>query len=403
MISSLTLLATAVLSGGDAPPRDSWVIQADAIHTAAGDAIEGGHVLVTDGKIAAVGPGARGGQAVLRAAAVTPGLVDLGGWMNAGSTSTEHGTETPAHLRVDGTLDLFSTRWDAQLRGGVTALLAAPPDDSVIGGMASLLKTGGEPTLEARTVVADACLRGAIGSQPSWRNHPMFGRSAPDHFVRRPTTRMGVEWEWRKTMYDALASANDAERAFPGSAEVLSVINGDKPLMIGAGATQDIRTALFLKHEFGIPRLIVEGAAEAWKELDMVAASGAMVVLPTFTWNGRGHQDGSFHSWSTAAQLAERGVTIALSGNGSTSAESRFALQPAFAQRGGLSFDDALRAVTINPAQMVGADGRIGSIEVGKDADLVLWSGTPFEPTSRVIGVLLDGQLVVDPREGANN
>jgi imidazolonepropionase-like amidohydrolase len=66
--------------------------------------------------------------------------------------------------------------------------------------------------------------------------------------------------------------------------------------------------------------------------------------------------------------------------------------------RGGLPFDAALAAVTINPARMMGVDDRVGSIEVGKDADLVLWNGKPFEPTSAIIGVLLDGVLVVDPR-----
>ena len=67
--------------------------------------------------------------------------------------------------------------------------------------------------------------------------------------------------------------------------------------------------------------------------------------------------------------------------------------------RGGLSFDAALEAVTIVPARLAGVDDRIGSLEVGKDADLVLWSGPPFEPSSRIVGVLLDGRLVVDPRD----
>ena len=69
-----------------------------------------------------------------------------------------------------------------------------------------------------------------------------------------------------------------------------------------------------------------------------------------------------------------------------------------FAMRGGLPFEAALEAVTINPARMIGIDDRVGSIEVGKDADLLLWNGKPFEATSRVIGVLLDGELVLDPR-----
>ena len=90
--------------------------------------------------------------------------------------------------------------------------------------------------------------------------------------------------------------------------------------------------------------------------------------------------------------------TIALSSHGASAPELGLDRQAALAIRGGLPFDAALRAVTITPATMLGVDDRVGSIEVGKDADLVLWNGTPFEATSRVIGVVLNGRLVVDPR-----
>ena len=73
-------------------------------------------------------------------------------------------------------------------------------------------------------------------------------------------------------------------------------------------------------------------------------------------------------------------------------------MQAAYAMRGGLPFEAALDAVTLAPAKMLGVENRVGSIEAGKDADLVLWSGTPFEPGSRVVGVILDGVLKVDPR-----
>ncbi len=407
-MSTLILGALALVAGasqadaGSADePRRSWVISADAVHTAAGESIEGGHVVVTDGKIAAVAPGVGGGdddaEDALRVVAVTPGLVDLGAWMSSGEDSLEHSTETPANLRAADSLDLYTLAWDRALRDGVTAVLAATPDEAVIGGLAALVKTGGDHDVDARIVAPDCVLRGAIGSRPSRWNRTA-GWGTPNHFVRRPTTRMGVEWVWRKAFYDALAAERAPEREFEGADEIRMAIRGDVPLMIGAATTQDIRTAVFLAREFSVPKLILQNAAEAWKEPDMVVASGAAVVLPPFTWNGRIDVDNAFHAWNTAAVLVERGVDVALSGDGSSSRERSLSMQPAYAMRGGLSFDEALAAVTINPARMVGADGRIGSIEVGKDADLVLWSGTPFEPTSRVVGVLLNGELVVDPR-----
>ena len=95
-------------------------------------------------------------------------------------------------------------------------------------------------------------------------------------------------------------------------------------------------------------------------------------------------------------------VPLALSGHNATDLESRLCYQPGYAMRGGLSFDAALAAVTTTPARLVGVDARVGSIKAGKDADLVLWSGEPFQPTSKVIGVLVDGRLIVDPRQDAS-
>ena len=208
---------------------------------------------------------------------------------------------------------------------------------------------------------------------------------------------MGVEWIFRKAFYDTYAAARFPERATPETEALAGVLDGDVAVACQAWATQDIRTAIYLKEEFGIPRMFVDAAAEAWKEPELLVRSGMGVVLPPFQYDGRSN-DGAFYAWNTAAILHEAGVPIALSGHGSSDVAQRTNRQPAFAMRGGLPFEAALAAVTIQPARMVGVDDRVGSIETGKDADLVLWSGTPFEPSSQVVGVLVDGRLVLDPR-----
>ena len=103
-------------------------------------------------------------------------------------------------------------------------------------------------------------------------------------------------------------------------------------------------------------------------------------------------------AWDVAKLLHDQGVPIALSSHGHAEFEDRLAMQATYAMRGGLSFEDALAAVTIAPARMLGVDDRVGTLEVGKDADLLLWNGPPLEPSSRIVGVILDGALVVDPR-----
>jgi imidazolonepropionase-like amidohydrolase len=340
---------------------------------------------------------------VLECAAVTPGLIDLSVQIDTGHLSVEQSSETPAHLSVAGALDLFSFEWQRELRSGVTTALALPADFDVIGGLGVVVKTGGAPTLAARLVRPDAVLRGAVGSQPSSGNSAPRFVEPQNFYFRRPTTRMGVEWVFRKAFYDTLQEegADDAGQA--ADQEVLRrVLRGELPLSIQAKATQDVRTAIYLKEEFKLPRVILDFAIEAWREPELLKRSGVAVVLPPFTPSGR-HPDGFvndsyFLPLDAAQKLHEWGVPFVLSGHDERTVGARLTDQAALAQRGGLAFEDALAAVTLVPARLVGVEARVGSIEVGKDADLVLWNGKPLQPTSRVVGVVLDGKLVLDPR-----
>jgi imidazolonepropionase-like amidohydrolase len=396
-LGSSALLACVLASLALAGDK-SWLIKAHKIHTAGGDAIEDGWIQVTNGRITAVaGVPMGGGGETLEVAAVTSGLIDLSVRIDLGFDSVEQSSETPASLDVENGIDVWDPRFERELRSGVTTVVVSPPDRAVIGGWSVALKTGGPPSLEQRRVASRIALRAAIGDEPSDGNRPAFGQ--PDSFYnRRPTTRMGVEWVLRKAFYDALAARKDATLATNETRAFEEVLAGKAPLFIAASTTQDIRTACFLQREFKLPRVIIDAAAEAWKDPQMVVQSGAAVVLPPFSFRGRGGSDGAFHAWNTAALLHERGLTIALSGHNNLERGDRLAMQPGLAMHGGLPFDAALAAVTINPARLAGIDGRVGSIATGKDADLVLWDGRPFEPSSRIIGVLLDGELVVDPR-----
>jgi imidazolonepropionase-like amidohydrolase len=387
-------------------PQRRWTIYADEIHTSTGRTLANGMVFVNNGKISLVSTGREESpeRELLKVRAVTAGLVDASVRIDAELQSVEQSSEISPSVRVADSLDPFSIEWDRQVRSGVTTVLANPLDLDVVGGLGVVLKTAGPESIEARTVRADAVLRGAMGSQPSYGNHPAFGRPT-DFFSRRPTTRMGVEWEWRKAFYDAAASRKDSERAYPGSDLVLRALDGDLTIAIQAWTTQDIRTAVFLKEEVerelgGHPRVLLDAAAEAWKDPDLLVRSKVGVVLPPFPSNGR-TGEGSFMAWNVARMLHDRGVPIALSSHGSANPEDRLPLQAGYAMRGGLDFESALEAVTISPARMLGVEDRVGTVEVGKDADLVLWNGPPFEPGSRIVGVLVDGVLKVDPREQA--
>ena len=378
-------------------------VYAERAYTAPGKVVEKAAVRVEDGKIVSVVGGVDPPKsASLRAQALTAGMIDLSIQINGGSSSVEQVTEVQPHRRVTDSLNFYDPAWKLQLERGVTAALVAPDDRNVIGGLCAVVKTGGEPNLAARLVKQDACVRGAIGTGPSSGNSPARGRPR-NFYARRPTTRMGVEWEWRKAFYDAEAAPRVPEKEFDGAQVLRDVLAGKHTLNIEAWATQDIRTAVFLKEELagqglGEIRLVLDSAAEAWKEPDLVVRSGAMVVLPPFAINGR-TTDSAFMAWDVARKLIDLGVPVALSAHGARAASSRLSIQAAWARRGGLTFDEALATVTTTPALIAGVQDRVGSVEVGKDADLVLWNGQPFELTSTVVGVVLDGELVKDPRD----
>ena len=382
----------------------SWTVYADRVHTAPGQVIEGGMVVIKDGKVASVSKGQASREDALRVTAITAGMIDLGARIHNGQSSVEQSREVTPEARVSASLNLFDPAWMRAARSGVTSVMVTPPDENVIGGLCVALKTHGSQALATRTLKLDCALRGAIGTQPSRRNHPAI-RRADDFYSRRPTTRMGVEWVMRKAFYDAAYSRNDPERAFPGSNQLLEALDRKRPFVVQAWATQDIRTAVYVREEmagegFGDLNLIIDAGAEAWREPEMLVRTKTAVILPPFPWQGR-TGDNALMPFNCARVLVDLGVPVALSSHGASAADQRLDRQAGFAMRGGLSFDEALAAVTTTPAEMIGVSARVGTLEPGKDGDLVMWSGPPFEPTSRVVGVLIDGQLVLDPRPDA--
>ncbi len=371
---------------------------AEVVYTSPGESFENAAVVISGGKIVAITPGASAKDGDTRVAAITAGMIDLSARIDSGSHSVEETLEVMPSFRVANTLDLFSKGWERQLKSGVTTVMVHPVDNNCIGGLSVVLKTGGERSIAARTVKADAALRGAFGRQPSSKNHPAYGRPT-DFYARRPTTRMGVEWEWRKAMFDALYAEGELSE---GTKLLQSALDGKLPVIAQAWATQDIRTAVYLKEEMAAEgktgmRIIIDAGAEAWREPELLVRTGTSVILPPYAHGGR-TTDGAFYSLNSAKMLTELGVKVALSSHGAGSPGSLLGVQAGYAQRGGMSFDEALAAVTINPATMVGISDRVGTIAVGKDADLALWNGTPFELSSRVVGVVLGGDLVVAPQ-----
>ena len=399
MISTLTLLTLSLpAAAAPATGADKVVVFAERAYTAPGEVVADAVITLEDGKIVSVKGGGSAGSADIKATCVTAGMVDMSFRYSTNQNTVEQSSEVTPHARIAPALDLHARGWERALRQGITTVAAFPADRNVVGGMGAAMKTGGDATLEARLVRADAFLRGAMGSLPSSGNRPSGSRPT-NFYARRPTTRMGVEWERRKAFYDAWQETQREEADRPGRKELMSVLSGETPVFIQAWATQDIRTAVFLAEEMaaegmGTMRLVIDAGAEAWREPTLLVRSNAAVCLPPLPAAGR-TTDNAFMSMDTAAKLHEAGVPVALSAHSGYGSGNTLAEQATYARRGGLPFDAALAAVTTVPATLMGVSDRVGTIAAGRDADLVLWNGTPFEFTTRPVGVVLEGATLV--------
>ena len=172
-----------------------------------------------------------------------------------------------------------------------------------------------------------------------------------------------------------------------------SVLSGDTPLLIHAHKARDIANALRLQEEFDIP-IVLDGASEAYVLKDDIKAAGVPVFIhPTMI---RPFGERQNLSLETASKLIEAGISVAMqSGYESYVPRTRVVLYEAgMAAANGCDFDDALAMITITPARILGVDDRVGSIEVGKDGDLALYDGDPFEWTTHCTGVVIDGEVV---------
>ena len=174
---------------------------------------------------------------------------------------------------------------------------------------------------------------------------------------------------------------------------MVRVLAGELPLLITVDRQQDIMAALRLADEFGF-RLVLDSAAEAYLAVEAIRAAGVPVILhPTMA---RAVRERENLSMETAATLAAAGIPMALQSSYEPYVpKTRVVLfEAAMAYRYGLPYQQALGAITVDAARLLGIEDRVGSLEKGKDADLALYDGDPFEYTSHCVGVIIDGALV---------
>lgn len=397
-------LSVAVLGGTTA--EESVIVQAAEVHTGDGTVYRPGAVLVQGGKIIAVGATVSGpeGAAVIDAGAgsITPGLIDaacqLGTYQAEGFG--EGASEVIAHLEVLDAVDFYSDDFRQLAREGVTTVYVTPEAASVIGCQGAAVKTAG--SIAGRLLPAFPSIKANVGPESyrrGSRNFQPFG--APSIYTRRPTTRMGAVWVFRKAFYDALNYRDSGETDGMEEDEralkvLVSTLEGDVKLRFQARQAHDIYTARRLTDEFGLS-FVLEYGLEAHRCLDMLVEQKIPVIFGPIDTDYRGFTrragDTGEPCLQSAALLQEHGVPFALTA-ADLVGESGLARQAGSAIRYGLDPAAALAAVTSVPAELLGLGQRVGSLKPGMDADLVLWTGKPFEDDSGVKQVMVGGAWV---------
>jgi imidazolonepropionase-like amidohydrolase len=385
-------------------PRRLAVL-AGRVETVGRGSITDGIVLVEDGKVKAVG---RRGEVevppdtpVLTAAVVTPGLIDahtavgLSGAANSPADQDQDEQTDPnqADLRVLDGFNPAEPLLEFLLRQGVTVVHAVPGRVNVIAGQTGVFRTHGR-TADRMTLRFPAGILVNLGEVPK--------QSYPN---RQPTTRMGTAALVRTAFAQARShqlkksSAREDRRPAPNpKLDALALaLEGKVPVIFAAHRADDLATALRLADEFKL-KARLDMATEGYLLADVLHNAGVPVVVHPTMQRAAASLETHHSQLCNAAVLAGRGVPLAI-GTGYEGYVPKTRVlrwEAAMAMVYGLGRDRALRAVTLDAARLLGIDDRFGSLEPGKEADLVLYDGDPFEHATHVTHTLVAGRVAWD-------
>jgi imidazolonepropionase-like amidohydrolase len=383
-------------------------IKGGKIYTITKGVIDEGTILIEDGKIKSVGKSVKApkGAEVIDAKRkiVMPGLVEphchIGiyeekiGW--AGSDGNEATDPATPHMRA---LDGIKANAEeggliAALETGITTAQVLPGSANVIGGTGVVIKTA------PKVVTDDMVIRNPSGMKVAFGENPrrVYGVEQK----KTPSTRMGVAGVLREWLQKAKSYMEKKERFKDEPEKLLEVdmrlealelvLRGEIPLRAHAHRADDVATAVRIAEEFDI-EMSWEHATEGHRIAEWIAEKGIPAVWgPSLT--ARPKWEMRELSYDTPKTFYEAGAKFAIQTDAVGSSIAFLPLCAGMAVKHGLPYDEALKAITITPAEILGVADRVGSIEKGKDADLRILDGAPLELRTRVEMVIIDGEIV---------
>ena len=384
------------------------IINAD-IHTIAHREPIKGSILVENGKIAAIGQIEIPEEADTidaAGASVYPGFIDphthLGvseegmGW--EGHDYNEMTDPVTSQLRALDAINPLDDGYREAAEAGITTVMSTPGSANILGGSTVVLKTG-NGGLQQRVIRENAGIKAAFGENP---------KRVYSSQKRMPSTRMGSAALLREALVNAQNYMNkinragdDAEKMPPRDLKyeaLIPVLKKEIPLRMHAHRADDIATAIRIAQEFDI-NMTLEHASEAHLIVDWVKESGfPAIVGPSMGTPGKIETQNK--TLESVKILSEAGITVALTTDHPVlNVYQLLHAAAAVVRETGMDEYQVLRLITINAAKILGVEDRVGSIEVGKDADLVIIHGHPFDYLSTVMYTIIDGEVVYPPEK----
>ncbi len=369
------------------------------IETVTKGTIQNGTVLIVDGKIAAVGSNVsvpKGTEVIdCKGQFIYPGMIDAGTNLGMSEISSVARTtdfneigEVIPQMKALTAVNPNASAIPVTRVSGVTTALSIPTG-GMLSGTAALINLHGYTPDQMF-----AGFEGIVLNFPNTGRRGFFDRRTDEEIKKasdKALASLNDVWE-KATQYQKLDSATKGKAGYyPELQALIPVLRGEQTLLVEVNASKDIQAALKWLKEKKVKKSILTGVAEGWRVADEIAKSGIPVItggvleLPTRDY------DRYDKAYANPGLLKKAGVKVAIKSESNNNNYRNLPYHAGFAVAYGMNKDDALKAITIIPAELFGVANKLGSIEVGKSATLFICNGDPFETKTQVSHVFIEG------------
>lgn len=375
------------------------------VFTMAGETLDRGDVLIENGKITGVGetlnPQIKENDTVIDADGlwVLPGLIEA--HCHIGITEEKKGMEgddcneatspvTP-YLRALDAVNPMDPAFHNAIQAGITSVMVGPGSSNVVGGQFVFIKTHGR-NIEKMAVLSPAAIKVSFGENP---------KNTYKEMNMAPSTRMANAALLREELFTASRYKIKKEKAIENGDDFevefelepwIPILEKKIPMKAHVHRTDDILTAIRIAKEFDV-NITLDHCTEGHIIAEEILESGfAAIVGPDLA--SRNKIECQNADFKTAGVLAKKGIKVAITTDHPVSLIQYLPICAGFAAKKGLGIEEGLKAITINAAEICGTANRVGSIQVGKDADIAIFSGNPMEVFTHTVYTIIDGEIV---------